>query len=86
MVTKTKKRTSRKQRERRGFWFPVLILCLLIIGGAFWAYKSGLFDKLTKDTEDKEINYTELPTIKSNRNFKFNSGKFQLPLMAQIFK
>ena len=38
------------------------------------------------DTEDKEINYTELPTIKSNRNFKFNSGKFQLPLMAQIFK
>lgn len=55
MVTKTKKRTSRKQRERRGFWFPVLILCLLIIGGAFWAYKSGLFDKLTKDTEDKEI-------------------------------
>ena len=38
------------------------------------------------NTERKEINFTELPMIKSNKNFKFDSGKFKLPLMAQIFK
>jgi nitrogen fixation-related uncharacterized protein len=55
MVTKTKRKTSRQQRERRGFWFPVLILCLLVLGGAFWAYKSGLFNKLSNDKKDEEI-------------------------------
>ena len=55
MVTKTKRKTSRQQRERRSFWFPVLILCLLVLGGAFWAYKSGLFNKLSNDKKDEEI-------------------------------
>ena len=66
MVTKTKKKQSRKQREHRGFWLPVFILCILAIGGvAFWGYKSGWFNKKdpTEDTvvaDTKNINTAEL--------------------------
>ena len=65
MVTKTKKKQSRKQREHRGFWLPVFILCLVIAGVAFWGYKSGWFNK-KEDAEDtvvadtKNINTAEL--------------------------
>ena len=52
MVKKTNRKTSRQQRERRGFWLPVLILCLLVLGGAFWAYKAGLFNKLSGYKEE----------------------------------
>ena len=38
------------------------------------------------NTEDKISNFTELPTIKHNKYFRFDSGKYKLPLMAQIFK
>ena len=38
------------------------------------------------NTEDKITNFTELPTIKHNKYFRFDSGKYKLPLMAQIFK
>ena len=30
--------------------------------------------------------YTEFPIIKRNKIFRFDSGKYKLPLMAQIFK
>ena len=38
------------------------------------------------NNEDKKTNFTELPTIKHNKYFRFDSGKYKLPLMAQIFK
>ena len=38
------------------------------------------------NNEDKISNFTELPTIKHNKYFRFDSGKYKLPLMAQIFK
>lgn len=65
MVTKTKKKQSRRQRERRGFLLPVLILCLIIAGVAFWGYKSGWFTKKNNNEETvvadtKNINTAEL--------------------------
>ena len=66
MVTKTKKKQSRRQREHRGFWLPVLILCLIIAGVAFWGYKSGWFNKKTDNNNEtivadtKNINTAEL--------------------------
>ena len=38
------------------------------------------------NNEDKKTNFTELPSIKHNKYFRFDSGKYKLPLMAQIFK
>ena len=37
-------------------------------------------------TEYKTVLSTEFPKIKKNEYFRFNSGKFKLPLMAHIFK
>ena len=73
MVTKTKNKQSRKQRERRGFWLPVLILCLIIAGVAFWGYKSGWFSQKdnSEDTvvaDSKNINTAELGKDVENKS------------------
>lgn len=73
MVTKTKKKQSRKQRERRGFWLPVLILCLIVAGVAFWGYKSGWFTKKNNSEETivadtKNINTAELGKDVKNKS------------------
>lgn len=73
MVTKTKKKQSRRMREHRGFWLPVLILCLVIAGVAFWGYKSGWFDKKSTSDEPivadtKNVNTAELGSDVENKS------------------
>lgn len=73
MVTKTKKKQSRRQRERRGFLLPVLILCLIIAGLAFWGYKSGWFTRKNNNEETvvadtKNINTAELGNDVENKS------------------
>lgn len=71
MVAKTKKKQSRRQREHHGFWIPVLILCLVIAGVAFWGYKSGWFDKKSDEetivADTKNINTAELGSDVENK-------------------
>lgn len=72
MVKETKKKQSRRRRERRGFWLPVLILCLIVAGGVFWGYKSGWFSKKSKNDETavvdtKNINTAELGNDVKNK-------------------
>lgn len=82
MVAKTKKKQSRRQREHHGFWIPVLILCILAIGGvAFWGYKSGWFNK-KGNTEDvvvadtKNINTAELGNDVKNTSYESEGTDF----------
>ena len=37
-------------------------------------------------SEEKISNFTEFPTIERNKNFRFDSGRYKLPLMTQVFK
>jgi hypothetical protein len=73
------KRSNRKQRAHRGFLISVLILCVLVIGGAIWAYNAGLFAKLMdkKDepivADSKNINTAELEN--SSKNSSTESGE-----------
>lgn len=87
MVKKTNRKTSRQQRERRGFWLPVLILCLLVLGGAFWAYKAGLFNKLSDDKEEEIVADTKnINTAELGNNVENTSSESQENDYGSSFK
>ena len=81
MVKETKKKQSRRRRERRGFWLPVLILCLIVAGGVFGGYKSGWFSKKSKNDETavvdtKNINTAELGNDVKNKTSEGEGADF----------
>lgn len=86
MVTKTKKKQSRRMRERRGFWLPVLILCLIVAGGVFWGYKSGWLAKKDSNNETTVADAKNINTAELDNEVKNNSPEGEGTNFGSNFK